>query len=257
MSTLIKRYFFFILGLIINSFGVAFITKSALGTSQISSIPYVLSLKFTNLSFGQTTFIFNMLFILIQLLILKKDFRPIQFLQIAANILFSSFIDVSMTLLTGLNPQTIPLRTLSLLVGCAILAVGISVEVAPGCHQSSGRRHRPRHGQSIRHGIRQSQDPVRCDPDRHGHAPVFPFLPQIKRNRTGNHHLCRTGRTYDLFREPVSSGNREDTRTGRPPLVWEDVPEVNPGDCEKNITQKKEGPRVYKSPWSFFCVKTS
>ena len=71
MSTLIKRYFFFILGLIINSFGVAFITKSALGTSQISSIPYVLSLKFTNLSFGQTTFIFNMLFILIQLLILK------------------------------------------------------------------------------------------------------------------------------------------------------------------------------------------
>ena len=131
MSTLIKRYFFFILGLIINSFGVAFITKSALGTSQISSIPYVLSLKFTNLSFGQTTFIFNMLFILIQLLTLKKDFRPIQFLQIAANILFSSFIDVSMTLLTGLNPQTIPLRTLSLLVGCAILAVGISVEVAP------------------------------------------------------------------------------------------------------------------------------
>ena len=131
MSTLIKRYFFFILGLIINSFGVAFITKSALGTSQISSIPYVLSLKFTNLSFGQTTFIFNMLFILIQLLILKKDFRPIQFLQIPANILFSSFIDVSMTLLTGLNPQTIPLRSLSLLVGCAILAVGISVEVAP------------------------------------------------------------------------------------------------------------------------------
>ena len=59
MSTLIKRYFFFILGLIINSFGVAFITKSALGTSQISSIPYVLSLKFTNLSFEQTTFIFN------------------------------------------------------------------------------------------------------------------------------------------------------------------------------------------------------
>ena len=131
MSTLNKRYFFFILGLIINSFGVAFITKSALGTSQISSIPYVLSLKFTNLSFGQTTFIFNMLFILIQLLILKKDFRPIQFLQIAANILFSSFIDVSMTLLSGLNPQTIPLRSLSLLVGCAILAVGISVEVAP------------------------------------------------------------------------------------------------------------------------------
>ena len=131
MSTLIKRYFFFILGLIINSFGVAFITKSALGTSQISSIPYVLSLKFTNLSFGQTTFIFNMLFILIQLLILKKDFHPIQFLQVLANILFSFFIDISMLVLAWLNSQTLPLRILSLLIGCAILAIGISVEVAP------------------------------------------------------------------------------------------------------------------------------
>ena len=131
MSTLIKRYFFFILGLIINSFGVAFITISTLGTSQISSIPYVLSLKFTNLSFGQTTFIFNMLFILIQLLILKKDFHPIQFLQVLANILFSFFIDISMLVLAWLNPQTLPLRILSLLIGCAILAIGISVEVAP------------------------------------------------------------------------------------------------------------------------------
>ena len=41
MKDMIKRYFFFILGLIINSFGIAFITKSALGTSPISSVPYV------------------------------------------------------------------------------------------------------------------------------------------------------------------------------------------------------------------------
>ena len=43
MKDMIKRYFFFILGLIINSFGIAFITKSALGTSPISSVPYVRS----------------------------------------------------------------------------------------------------------------------------------------------------------------------------------------------------------------------
>ncbi|MFR5730728.1 MAG: YczE/YyaS/YitT family protein [Clostridium sp.] len=129
MSTLIKRYFFFILGLIINSFGVAFITKSTLGTSQISSIPYVLSLKFTNLSFGQTTFIFNMLFILIQL-DSEKDFHPIQF-RGSWPTSRSAFIDISMLVLAWLNPQTLPLRILSLLIGCAILAIGISVEVAP------------------------------------------------------------------------------------------------------------------------------
>ena len=209
MSTLIKRYFFFILGLIINSFGVAFITKSTLGTSQISSIPYVLSLKFTNLSFGQTTFIFNMLFILIQLLILKKDFHPIQFLQVLANILFSFFIDISMLVLAWLNPQTLPLRILSLLIGCAILAIGISVEVAPDVIKVPGEG--IVHAISRVSGIEFGKVKIRFD--------VFPLLPQIKRNRTGNHHLRRTGRTNDLFREPVSSGNREDTLTGGPPLV--------------------------------------
>ena len=44
MKHLAPRYGFFVLGVAINSFGVAFITKSALGTSQISSVPYVLSL---------------------------------------------------------------------------------------------------------------------------------------------------------------------------------------------------------------------
>ena len=38
------RYLFFVIGVMINSFGVALITKAALGTSPISSVPYVLSL---------------------------------------------------------------------------------------------------------------------------------------------------------------------------------------------------------------------
>ena len=40
-NNLILRYVFFFLGLAVNSFGIAFITKSALGTSPISSVPYV------------------------------------------------------------------------------------------------------------------------------------------------------------------------------------------------------------------------
>ena len=78
------------------------------------------------LTFGQTTFLFNMIFIVMQIAILKKDFHPIQFLQVLANILFSFFIDISMLVLAWLNPQTLPLRILSLLIGCAILAIGIS-----------------------------------------------------------------------------------------------------------------------------------
>lgn len=119
------------MGIGINSFGIALITKSALGTSQISSVPYVMSLKWSSLSFGVWTFLFNMLFILLQILLLKKEFKPIQFLQIPANIIFSYLLDVSMLALQGFQPNVLPLRFVSLLVGCFVLALGIAVEVAP------------------------------------------------------------------------------------------------------------------------------
>lgn len=128
---LLKRYFFFLLGLSINSFGIAFITKSAMGTSQISSIPYVLSLQFDNISFGMTTFIMNMIYIILQIVILKKDFSPIQFMQIPVNILFSVLVDVGMWALSWFSPEILPTRIFSLMIGCIILAFGISIEVAP------------------------------------------------------------------------------------------------------------------------------
>ena len=87
MKKWIYRYVFFILGVAINSFGIAFVTKSAMGTSQISSIPYVFSLEFPSISFGMWTFLFNILFILLQVVLLKKDFHPIQFFQILVNCL--------------------------------------------------------------------------------------------------------------------------------------------------------------------------
>ena len=45
METL-KRYLIFLVGLFVNSLGVSLITKANLGTSPISSIPYILSLNF-------------------------------------------------------------------------------------------------------------------------------------------------------------------------------------------------------------------
>lgn len=131
MKKWIYRYAFFILGVAINSFGIAFVTKSAMGTSQISSIPYVFSLEFPSISFGMWTFLFNILFILLQVVLLKKDFHPIQFLQIVVNVLFSGLIDLSMSALSFFQPEALWLRILSLLFGCLILALGICIEVAP------------------------------------------------------------------------------------------------------------------------------
>ena len=131
MKEKIFRYLMFILGIGINSFGIALITKGALGTSQISSIPYVLSLKYSKISFGTWTFLLNILFIIMQVILLKKEFHPVQYLQIFANIIFSCLIDVSMYLLKPLPPGSLYMQFICLLAGCFILAFGIAVEVAP------------------------------------------------------------------------------------------------------------------------------
>lgn len=60
----VKRYIIFLIGLFINSLGVSLITNADLGTSPISSIPYVLSLNFP-MTLGQFTIIFSILLIII------------------------------------------------------------------------------------------------------------------------------------------------------------------------------------------------
>ena len=69
-----KRYLIFLLGLFLSSLGVSLVTKADLGTSPISAIPYVLSLKFP-LTLGQFTIAFSLLLIFLQLLILRRRFR--------------------------------------------------------------------------------------------------------------------------------------------------------------------------------------
>lgn len=121
------RWAAFTAGVVINSFGIAFITKAALGTSPISSLPYVLSLRFP-LSLGGFTFIMNLLFVAAQFALLGREMKPIQLLQLAVNAVFSLAIDL---LLGWLEPVSLPARLVSLLGGCVILAFGLAVEVAP------------------------------------------------------------------------------------------------------------------------------
>ena len=95
----LKRYIIFLIGLFINSLGVSLITKAALGTSPISSIPYVLSLIFP-FTLGQFTIYFSVLLVVLQLLILRRKFKVEHLLQIPI-----SFIDLTMEMLSFVNPQ--------------------------------------------------------------------------------------------------------------------------------------------------------
>ncbi len=128
MTEKIKRYIIFLIGLFINSFGVSFITKADLGTSPISSIPYVLSLNFP-FTLGEFTIFFSLLLIFLQLIILRKNFKLEHFLQIPVSIIFGYFIDLTTFMLGAMNPELYPVKLISLLIGCVILGFGVYMEV--------------------------------------------------------------------------------------------------------------------------------
>lgn len=124
----LKSYLIFTAGLFFCSMGVSFVTKADLGTSPISSIPYVLSLRFP-WTLGEFTIVFSLLLIGLQILILRKNFKPEDILQIPVSILFGYFIDLTMLLLKGLAPSSYPAKITALLTGCVILAFGVYLEV--------------------------------------------------------------------------------------------------------------------------------
>ncbi|MDY2987465.1 MAG: DUF6198 family protein [Peptoniphilus sp.] len=130
-SKLMYRYIVFFIGITLNSIGIALMTKSNLGTSQISSIPYIVSLYFDKISFGMATFLLNFIFFIIQIFILKKNFKAKRFLQLPFIFIFGMLIDLDMKILDLFDFSNIFIKIVALLIGCVILAFGISVEIAP------------------------------------------------------------------------------------------------------------------------------
>lgn len=133
----IRRYAGFVVILFVIAFGTSLSIRANLGSSPISAPPYILSLvPGVSLSMGQLTICMHVFFILIQVLLLRKEFEKRQYAQIVVSFLFGFYTDLTMWL-TGflqipsdINPVLgYPLRLLELLIGGAILAFGIACEV--------------------------------------------------------------------------------------------------------------------------------
>ena len=127
-TELIKRYIFLLVGLFVNGLGVSFITKAGLGTSPITSIPYTLSLGFTP-TVGMFTLVFNIFLVILQVILLRRNFQLQNLLQLPIIALFSFFIDLTMSLLGFIQPETYVLKVISLVIGCLILGFGVFMEM--------------------------------------------------------------------------------------------------------------------------------
>ena len=117
-TELIKRYIFLLVGLFVNGHG----------TSPITSIPYTLSLGFTP-TVGMFTLVFNIFLVILQVILLRRNFQLQNLLQLPIIALFSFFIDLTMSLLGFMQPETYAMKIVSLIVGCLILGFGVFMEM--------------------------------------------------------------------------------------------------------------------------------
>lgn len=129
--TILKRYLLLLVGLSIMAFGVAFSIKASLGTSPISSVPYVLSL-FTPLTVGTATIIMHCFFILMQILILRKNYHFIQLMQLPIAFFFGYLTDFGVWAVRGISYHAYWQQWILCLIGILLVAVGVSLEVKAG-----------------------------------------------------------------------------------------------------------------------------
>lgn len=123
-----NRYLIYLLSLFIISLGASLSIKANLGTSPLICLPYVSSL-IVGLSVGEVMFVFTVLFILIQVVLLRGDFERRQYLQLIVGTIFSFFIDFSMMLVGFINPVGYVSQMALLLFSCVVVAFGVLLEI--------------------------------------------------------------------------------------------------------------------------------
>ena len=122
------RTLLLILGLFFLALGVALSTKSGLGVSPSAGVAYVLSMLLP-LSMGTCTTLLNILYLLIQLAILRREFKPTRLLQLAVVFLFGYFTDFTLWLVSPLQISAYPLRLVLSVLACAVMGFGVFLEV--------------------------------------------------------------------------------------------------------------------------------
>lgn len=133
-SSFLWQHLLLVFSMYVMTLGVALSVKSNLGSSVISTIPFVMTLageagNAPQLTIGQYTYLMNAVLVAFQVMILRRRFEPVQLFQLAVGFVFGFLLDVNMALLSTLAPDTLLQQTAVQLGGCLVLATGISLEI--------------------------------------------------------------------------------------------------------------------------------
>ncbi len=127
--TALKKIGIYIAGLFILALGVSVSIKSDLGISPVNSLPYVLS-HIVNIEMGYLTMGVFIAFIGLQVMILRREFKIINTLQILCSIAFGYFVNLSNYLMSSFAaPDHILLRLVIAFTSAALCGLGIFLYV--------------------------------------------------------------------------------------------------------------------------------
>lgn len=119
-----QRCCMFLVGIFTMTIGIALSCKADLGTSPISSVPWVLSM-FTPWSIGEITIVLNLLFIIAQPILLRQIYWRELLGQLVTLLAFGYCIDFSMNLLSWVAPDTLFWQWFDCILSTIILAFGV------------------------------------------------------------------------------------------------------------------------------------
>ena len=107
-------------------------SKNKIALTPISSIPYTMTVV-TGMDLGIATMIFSVIVVLLQILLLRKDYKPINLLQIPIGILFGAFLTVGGKAM-NFFPDTanFTLRFIIMLLSTVFVALGVFLYVPAG-----------------------------------------------------------------------------------------------------------------------------
>lgn len=117
-----KRWLLYLIGALVLCFGLIMNSKSNLGVSPIISVAYIAS-EITGISFGDTTFIWYVILVIVEYLLLK-DWKV--FLQLPFSIVFTRFMNLFSSLIT-IDSSNIIIQFIVLMIGIIATGIGASV----------------------------------------------------------------------------------------------------------------------------------
>lgn len=129
-DNLVLRYAVATAGLFLVAAGIALSIISNFGTAPLSCPPYILNLRFRQISVGTFTWIFNLLYIFVQVALLRKDFKASHLMQIAASVVLGYFIDACLLMFSWIGAGSFGVKLLLCVAASVCTAFGISLEVA-------------------------------------------------------------------------------------------------------------------------------